>query len=291
MLPRIIKPESYKRRTEPRAGTRSVMPWQRHNALLISAYQSSDVVKHRQFGDQLERCGAPKLYRKKTGEWKEGKHSCKQRTCARCQFSRQKREVRKAKPWFQQLILTTDYQFIYLTVGFKHVAVDEVTNTVNKIGRGLEKIRRHNQWPGAGDCTSKEFQITSHDTIYPHLHILIAVRPSYFQRSKYLTQREFRELVRKCFGLSAAPTVFICTVQGKTRHQILKNVLRVYGYGQKPQEYWSNPPVGILLGDQLRDTRRCSLSGIFKTAKANFERQTAGVSLEMEDTGCSQVIE
>ena len=242
-------------------------------ALLIDAYRKSSNVKHYLLAGKLELCGTPIEWTNKlTGEVRENKEHCGLRACPRCQLRQQRILMRQADVWANELLKANNLRYIFLSIGFKNVPVENARVEQICINRGYPKLYRHRSWPGKGCLTSREFTVRPNASIHFNSHSIIGVEPNYFRGKSYLNQPEWRELIQKAFKLPRLPSVRVSQIQATTQQEELEDLLRRFKYCTKPLPYGDDlPEIGVRLADQLHNMHRLSFAGVFKDARRNCE--------------------
>ena len=114
------------------------------------------------------------------------------------------------------------------------------------------------------------------DTYHPHIHALVAVKPSYFKKSGYISQSQLAEDWAAVCGLDYTPVVDIRKVRrynGKgatTRMDIIKAVNEVAKYTTKSSDIicfddWDFTVQTLRVLDGAFDRRRfIAYTGLFK---------------------------
>ena len=205
--------------------------------------------------ERVRGCGAYLQFRVDTKNLDAGGHQrlyrayfCGDKLCPICQ-SRRARKIRN------QLTAILDsigggYRFIFLTLTVKNVGAEGLYPAVDKMLReawhGLINNRRFKK---SVQGYYRTFEIThdveplitekmycqkkghydrhglktgddnpSYDTYHPHNHVLIAVKPSYFDKGsdEYIGQAEWREMWQRALNSNYDPYVYVQAVYDKT---------------------------------------------------------------------------
>jgi Replication protein len=237
-------------------------------AALIDAYRQSHTSQHQRVADRLQLCGSPvERTDLETGEVHHNVHHCDVRACPRCQRRHQRLWLRETRIWLPQLIDAHDPAFLFLSIGFRNVDVEDTRSQLQAITDGFGRIHRVKKWPALGCATGREFTIADDGSIHFNIHCLVGVHQDYFKRGNYLTQPEWRDLIRKQFKLKSLPSVNIQKLQGRNKDELTQHFLRAFSYISKAQKFESKPEVGIRLADQLHRSRRLTFTGLFKSIR------------------------
>lgn len=245
---------------------------------LVAAYSASADPRHQKLATRMEGCGSlVNWVNTETGEIGSGSFRCDVRTCSRCQAHKQRKSIRESRPWIRDFIKSHRLDYLFLTIGFRNVPVQDARHQLQLITAGFKQLQhRSTKWPGLGSVTSKEFTIGDGALIHFNSHTLIAVKPDYFRHGNYMGQPEWAKEIQQKFRLPYLPVVHVQKVRGSTTRAVTKNFLYILDYILKPQNFFANdhPEVGVLLSDALRGTRRISYSGLFRIVKANAKARS-----------------
>jgi plasmid rolling circle replication initiator protein Rep len=122
---------------------------------------------------------------------------CRQRLCPMCQF-------RKSERMFANMLrvvkhLESDYRFVHMVLTIPNPRYDyELVNAVKILYKAfgilISKGKPKKAFKGVLRCLEISYNYEN-DTFHPHLHCLVAVKPSYFNDSKvYISLDTLREL-------------------------------------------------------------------------------------------------
>jgi hypothetical protein len=121
-----------------------------------------------------------------------GANFCRQRVCPMCQFRRSER-------MFVQMLsvvkaLEGEYRFLHLVLTIPNAQSDlQLIAGIKILYKAFNMMLRRkafkNAFKGALRCLEVSFNYNN-DTFHPHLHCLIAVRPSYFNDTKVYLSRD-----------------------------------------------------------------------------------------------------
>lgn len=210
---------------EDKSETGRIRPWNKHkkyNEILADLYDKALDIEPTLMSparlDSITDCGEMLIY----GETANKKRKliqasfCRDRLCPMCNW-------RKSLKLYQQvgaivgLIETwqpTRYLFVTLTI--RNVTGQELSDAIDKLNRGFKRLIDDTKY----HAKSKKFreyllgymrsiEITYNrrtDTYHPHIHAIIAVRPSYF-RAGYLTKIDWAEMWGDAMDLDYAPSI------------------------------------------------------------------------------------
>jgi plasmid rolling circle replication initiator protein Rep len=135
---------------------------------------------------------------------------CRERFCPMCQ----KRKSLKQYAECRKLSETVgdSYRFLHCVLTVRNCEAYELSTTIDKLykaSRELFKDKRIMQgWKGELRALEVTYSQKQHN-YHPHLHCLIAVKPSYFTSRYYLKVETVRELWQKYLGVDYLPQVSI----------------------------------------------------------------------------------
>lgn len=138
---------------------------------------------------------------------------CKLRLCPMCGARRAKKaalQLSKALTWVEEQHPGVQYLFLTLTV--KNCKPSELGDTLTLLLTAFSKLRRHRPVARAIKGWYRAVEITRSKGLYhPHIHMIIAVEPDYFERSKglYLTQKDWEAHWQSALGVTYKPRVDI----------------------------------------------------------------------------------
>lgn len=126
-----------------------------------------------------------------------GANFCRNRICPMCQF-------RRSEKMFAQMIqlvrhLEQDYRFIHLVLTIPNVETgSELIEAIEKLYKGFNKFWHYadikKAFKGCLRCLEISYNYQNY-SFHPHLHCLIAVKPSYFNDTRiYLNYDKVRQL-------------------------------------------------------------------------------------------------
>lgn len=138
--------------------------------------------------------------------------------------------------------------FIFLTLTIQNVSYGELSAALTSLTSAFHKLMRHRPIQRAVKGWFRAIEIThGKNGFHPHLHVIIAVEPDYFQRSSglYITQAEWEKHWKKALKVDYKPRVDIRATRSKTGFKSnLSAALEAAKYTVKSDEYiGSNVPM------------------------------------------------
>ena len=267
------------------------VPWREkkmRNENLADIYQYFDEAKSL----RLRECGKFLDFRVyENGEKKlHSMTSCRVRLCPICAWRR------SLKTFYNNLDIMKylreekgkNYQFIFLSLTIENCTGDKLSETIDEIFAGIHRMYERPEWKRAVKGACRCMEVTHNvkrdskdfDTYHPHVHYLIAVNPSYFTSSAYLSHEKWQELWRSVMNLDYAPQVDIRKCYGTDANAVAE----CSKYSAKDTEYvipddWKLSVKTVKILDKaLANRRLVGYTGVFRQARA-------ALKLEDEENG------
>lgn len=302
---------------DDRTGTGRIAPWKekkQQNGVLYRMYQHIDarrtaegkprlmtrnsMVDLRECGTLLEfdvnDSGEKHLHRA---------NFCRKRLCPMCQWRRSLIQFHQTQEQANWIDAHHDgVRYLFLTVTLRNCDPDSlgahmdiltrafslmVGNKRARKGSTRERLKR--TLLGSSRVVEVTFNMRK-NTMHPHIHAILAVRPSYFSHAAYyISHRQWVELWRECAALDYSPIVSIEAIDTDERN---KAVAEVSKYSAKLTNILQHEPDDTDLAEHalesmhlaLQRRRLISLSGCFKDAKAALKQQDVDERTDLTHT-------
>lgn len=265
-------------------------PWDRHraNADTVARHYKADGMDR--YAERVNLCSQLLDFRlvpnQEKGEFRlklATADFCRVRHCPVCQWRRALKWRAKAMSALPRLVGDhPKLRYLFLTLTLRNCPIWELRATLNHLNYAFKKLSRRKAFPGVGWLKSVEVtQGRDRTTAHPHLHILIAVKQSYFARG-YLSQKKWCQLWKECLKVDYDPILHITAVRATDSfHTILKEVIK---YQVKESDLIDDPAWFAELVRQVHGTRAISLGGIFKDYFRDLEREPEDLIGRDEDS-------
>lgn len=118
---------------------------------------------------------------------------CRQRLCPMCAWRKSLKMYSEIQDVVQAL---PGYEYILCTLTVPNVALDELSGALDRIYRQFRCMMKRPEvraWEGWIRSTEVSYNRDT-NTLHPHLHVLVAVRPQYFSGRAYVSQRKLQQL-------------------------------------------------------------------------------------------------
>lgn len=182
---------------------------------------------------------------------------CKDRLCPMCAW----RRSLKVFGQLSQLVdsLSSDYEFVFLTLTVVNVKASELSVTIDKLYETWRNIRKSRFYKESYHGDVRVLEITHNkqrDDYHPHLHIILAVNPSYFSSKFYKSQKQWVRFWQEAYG---DPTITQVFIQSFRRRK--KGVAETAKYTVKCKNLTDSAVLTFF--DVLCGRRLISFSGVF----------------------------
>ena len=145
---------------------------------------------------------------------------CRERICSVCAWRRQTKFVSQMRPVLSYLS-ERNYEFLFATLTVRNISYNELDETISHMLSSYDRLLHNKKimrsW--CGKVRSLELTYNSETkTFHPHIHILVAVKPSYFSTPEdFISQEELCNRWRQSLGVSYVPICDIRKVTDKER--------------------------------------------------------------------------
>lgn len=193
---------------------------------------------------------------------------CKDRLCPMCNWRRSLKIFAQVSKVMNAM---DDYQFLFLTLTVKNCSADDLPKTVQVLYDGWRYLYNKNkEFKSVIAGTFRSLEVTRNKqdgTFHPHLHCILAVKPSYFKKG-YITQKRWSELWQNACDLDYNPIVHIQKVKD-TGKGIAGAVCEATKYAVKGSDFLNGDDLDESADfvraflDALSGRRLCGWTGIF----------------------------
>lgn len=116
-------------------------------------------------------------------------------------------------------------RFIFLTLTVRNCELDELKTTLSWMHKAWRKLTQRKEFHLVqGWVRSVEVTRGADDTVHPHYHCLLMVKPSYFS-SGYVSQNDWTETWQSCLDVMYTPIVDVRSVRPGKSEKATKDVL------------------------------------------------------------------
>lgn len=127
---------------------------------------------------------------------------CKARLCPVCAWKRSLRLFHEVRDIVSHIKDTDKARYIFVTLTQPNVTADNLSDELSRLMYSFKRFRQFARIKKSAIGMIKGLEVTHNptsNTYHPHMHVLIAVHPSYFKRGSplYISQEEFMNLWKK----------------------------------------------------------------------------------------------
>ena len=191
-------------------------------------------------------------------------------------------------------------RFLFLTLTEENAKQGELKEKLAEMNRALYKLFQYKkvQKDLLGYVRSTEITVNRKEkSFHQHIHILLAVSPTYFNKGRYLSQDDWSKLWQKARKLDYKPVVNIKTVSdSKKDKSLVASAKEVAKYQVKSSDYITEDVESDLeflkeLEKALFHKRQLSFGGEFKVIRKELkleEREDDLVHVDGENTSAAE---
>ena len=192
---------------------------------------------------------------------------CRVRLCPVCQWRRSLKTFAQMSQVLE-LAKAQGYQFIFLTLTLKNCKSEELSDELTHILLSFNRLMKYKDVQKAVKGYYRGCEVTHNltsDTYHHHLHVVLAVRQSYFKGSCYISHYKWVELWKRALQVDYTPVVDIRRCKGGS-----KSIAEACKYAVKPSDIlnmddWDMTVDTLRTLDKALDKRRfVGLGGILK---------------------------
>lgn len=260
------------------------------NGEVLNMLASSDKLSHQRQAERMMVCAERLefgwvLESTQTGQVKlrlKSADFCRVRHCPICQWRRSLMWVAR---FFEALpkihAAFPEMRYIMLTATVRNCQIDDLRAVVNDMSAGWKRLSERKSFPALGFVRSLEVTRGKDGSAHPHIHVLLAVPPSYFNGRNYLSKDDWAKLWGDSMRLDYKPVCDVRIVkfnakksrlvldadasdQDKMKAALLGAITEVIKYTTKPDDMVKDKAWLLKLVDQMRGVRSVSMGGIFK---------------------------
>lgn len=236
-----------------------------HNNYIALAYESVDLGK----AERMRTCADwLKFRREEGGSLKlHDARFCRVRLCPICQW-------RRALKTFAQMSQVLEaarqekYTFLFLTLTMKNVSGSELSEALDTLSQGFNRLTKYKAVASVVHGYYRACEVTHNtrdDSFHPHLHVILAVKSTYFKGTSYLSQAEWTKLWARACKFDYTPIVDVRRCKGG-----VKAIAEACKYAVKPSDIinlddWQMTVDTLAVLDVALASRRfIGLGGVFK---------------------------
>ena len=211
-------------------------PWARYklmNSYLSLAYDNIDERK----AERLRNC-ATWLHFSQTDSGLRLKlaNFCRVRLCPVCAWRRALKTYGQVRACISEL--GSEYAYIFLTLTMPNVCGSDLKGALDRLTIGFNRLMKYKAVSAAVNGFYRGIEVTHNldtDMFHPHIHAILAVRPSYFTSRYYIAHDKWLGLWRRAMQDETITQVDVRRLKGDVEHACAE----VAKYAVKPGEVLS----------------------------------------------------
>ena len=210
---------------EDKSETGRIRPWNKHkkyNTILADLYDKALNVDPTLITparlNSVTDCGAGLIY----GETAEKQRKlilasfCRDRLCPMCNWRKSLKLYQQVGAIVELIETWQPTRYLFVTLTIRNVDGAELSDAINRLNKGFTRLINSTQHHAKSKNFRKyllgymkSIEITYNrrtDTYHPHIHAILAVRPSYFKYG-YLTKIDWAEMWGDAMNVDYAPSI------------------------------------------------------------------------------------
>ncbi len=197
---------------------------------------------------------------------------CKNKLCPMCNWRRSMKYSYQTSQIVDEAIKQVPKgRFIFLTLTVKNVAGSDLNRALSSLTQSFARLFRRAKVKKNLIGYLRSVEVTHNEITgeyHPHIHVLLMVRPSFFQSKKdYISQKEWGEMWSNSLKVDYIPMVDVRAVKEKGKG-LRGAILETAKYPTKPFKLEiENKQVVDDLYNGLYRKRQLGYGGLFKTIK------------------------
>lgn len=236
-----------------------------HSGYISLAYEEVDPRK----SERMKDCANWLAFlRKEDGSMKlHDARFCRVRLCPICQWRRSLKTFAQMSQVLE-LARADGYQFIFLTLTVRNCDGSKLSSELTHLLLSFNRLMKYKDVQKAVKGYYRGCEVT-HNTVtdeyHPHLHVILAVKSTYFKGAVYLSQERWTELWQRALQVNYTPIVDVRRCKGG-----VKAIAEACKYAVKPSdiinfEDWDMTVETLRILDNALEGRRfIGLGGILK---------------------------
>lgn len=205
---------------------------------------------------------------------------CKDRLCPMCNWRRSLKIFGQVSR-IMDVLEKDGYQFLFLTLTVRNCTGEELADTVQTIYDGWRYFYNKNSiFKGSVVGSFRSLEVTrNHKTglFHPHLHVVLVVRPDYFNGKNYIKQSKWADMWKKACNLDYIPIVDVRKILPDDSKGLAGAVAEVSKYAVKSSDMFRggdmseiSDTVSVFL-DSLSGRRLCGFTGVFSSVRKQLQ--------------------
>lgn len=216
---------------------------------------------------------------------------CRDRFCPMCQWRLAVKEAYMLSVILKAIEKEENKRFIFLTLTVPNVRAEDLNEEIKLLSRSFTNlIKRVNRKLEISKGYVRKIEVTyneERDDYHPHIHAIVAVNKSYFQKYYYLNQKDWLQLwreVTKKTGIDEKGRDEISQLNVQAVKDLEKSAQEVGKYTVKSMDFLYSQKVFDVLVSVLKGKRLISFGGLFKEYRDKFKKNELTAYMETDLT-------
>jgi Plasmid rolling circle replication initiator protein and truncated derivatives len=249
---------------------------------------------------------------------------CKHKYCPQCARVQALKRTLEAQ-YLMTKLFENNYDFLFLTLTLRNCNADEIKQTMDNMNKAVnQRFLKYKEIKEAFHGNIRKFELTYNPYLYrknklvlkngkkvvdenkkpfnPHIHMIIAVKKSYFGK-RYIKQHRLRELWQRALDVDYLPMVNIKKVKLRTiddlteleqehaeytneefeKQRLIDGAFEIGKYMAKSTDYLISDRMFHIFYENLFKRRNWTVSGIFRQLKKEAKENEVEILKEMLD--------
>lgn len=194
---------------------------------------------------------------------------CMSRFCPVCQATRSRKDAYMLDIILRYLREEFRYNFLFLTLTVPNVNSSELVGELNRQYESLQRLIRRKEFKKISLGYLRKTEITynaKRNDYHPHIHMLIAVKPSYFKSRDYVKRDTWLKIWRECTGNDKITQVDIRKANEKSFRELAKYEAKAIDFLSYSQEVFDT------FYFAMKGRKMLTWNGCFQTAKKKYKK-------------------
>lgn len=223
----------------------------------------------------IEQCGTfLDIWHDQNGiERVKGSNFCRERLCSVCAWRRQARFLATTEPALKKLDIEhgNNAQYIFITLTVKNCSGEALSREITQILKAWDRLYKRKPFStfALGGVRSVEVTYNKEkNTYHPHLHALVLMKNSYFNKQNIMQQEKLMYLWQNALQCDYEPIVYIQSIKSKNgKEERIGATLETIKYSLKTKDFAVSADVTFTLMHALKGRRLISFFGAVAAAR------------------------
>ena len=194
---------------------------------------------------------------------------CMNRFCPICQATRSRKDAYMLDIILRYLREEFSYNFLFLTLTVPNVASSELVGELDRQYVSLKRLLQRKEFKKISLGYIRKTEITynaERNDYHPHIHMLIAVKPSYFTSRDFVKRDTWLKIWRECTGNDKITQVDIRKANDKSFRELAKYEAKAIDFLGYSQEVFDT------FYFAMKGRKMLTWNGCFQTAKKKYKK-------------------